>query len=285
MEAMQKSAASPPYFEKLFAQLEAGDPQTLAAFGRHVHWGYWPEPASATGTAEDYGAAAERLCRQVCAPAGIRDGNRVLDVGCGFGGTIASLNERHAGLQLVGVNIDARQLDRAGRWIIPQNGNSLEWIEADAAALPFQDATFDVVLAVECIFHFDRPRFLREAGRVLRPGGNLTISDFVPEERALPFLELANFSADESIRWSYGQIDLTCTSARYAALAAEAGLRLTQDIDITSHTLPTYDFLRKSVENWPRPGEMEQFQKATRSLEKASRKGFLQYRVLRFDRI
>lgn len=281
---MQDSAASPPYFEKLFAQLEAGDPQTLAAFGRHVHWGYWSDPATATGAAEDYGSGAERLCEQVVARAGIRNGDRVLDVGCGFGGTIASLNERYSNLRMVGVNIDSRQLARAARLITPQNGNAVEWITADAAALPFEAGSFDVVLAVECIFHFDRPQFLKEAGRVLQPGGNLTISDFVPEERALPFLEMANFGGDESIRWSYGQIDLACTSQRYAALAADAGLRISQDIDITQHTLPTYDFLRKSVENWPRPGEMDQFQKATRSLEKASRKGFLQYRILRFEK-
>jgi cyclopropane fatty-acyl-phospholipid synthase-like methyltransferase len=54
-----------------------------------VHWGYWPEPSQATGTAEDYGRAAEALCRHVCAPAMIEDGQAVLDAGCGFGGTIA----------------------------------------------------------------------------------------------------------------------------------------------------------------------------------------------------
>jgi cyclopropane fatty-acyl-phospholipid synthase-like methyltransferase len=36
-----------------------------------------------------------------------------VDVGCGFGGTIASLNEHFSDLQLTGVNIDLRQLDRA----------------------------------------------------------------------------------------------------------------------------------------------------------------------------
>src|SRR5438034_5931485 len=44
--------------------------------------------------------------------------------------------------------------------------------EADACALPFPDASFDRVLAVECIFHFpSRLRFLKEAARVLKPGG------------------------------------------------------------------------------------------------------------------
>ena len=49
----------------------------------------------------------------MCDVAEIRDGMRIIDVGCGFGGTIASLNERFSELELVGVNIDSRQLERA----------------------------------------------------------------------------------------------------------------------------------------------------------------------------
>ena len=42
-----------PYFDDLLNRLEAGDLATEAAFGRHVHWGYWPEPAHAAKTPED----------------------------------------------------------------------------------------------------------------------------------------------------------------------------------------------------------------------------------------
>jgi hypothetical protein len=89
-------AEAPPYFDTLFQLLQDNDPDTLAAFGRHVHWGYWESPDSADGSAQDYARAAERLCRRVCDAADIRDGQRIVDVGCGFGGTIASLNERFA---------------------------------------------------------------------------------------------------------------------------------------------------------------------------------------------
>lgn len=281
---MSATGASPPYFDKLFSRIAAGDPQTLAAFGRHVHWGYWSDPGMASTAADEYGAAAETLCQQVYERASIQNGMRVLDVGCGFGGTIASLNERRRNLQLTGVNIDARQLERAENLVVPINGNTIHWIEADAATLPFHNDQFDVVLAVECIFHFERARFLAEASRVLCSGGNLTISDFVPEERALPYLEMSRFGEDETIRWSYGRIDLTCTSRRYRELGDQVGLTLVEDIDVTSHTLPTYDFLLKSVEHWPQPEEMEPFRQATSRLAKASRKGFLQYRILRFDK-
>ena len=127
-----------PYFDVLLQRLEDGDARACAAFGRHVHWGWWPEPERADGSPEDYAAAAERMCRKVCDAAGISDGMRVLDVGCGFGGTIASLNEHFTGLDLVGVNIDARQLERAARTVRPANGNRIRWVEADACAVVFR---------------------------------------------------------------------------------------------------------------------------------------------------
>src|SRR3954467_4300097 len=101
-----------PYFDVLLRRLADGDPRAAEAFGRHVHWGYWPDPDAADGTPADYARAAERLCRKVCDAAGVRDGMRVLDVGCGIGGTIASLNERLRDVEFVGVNIDPRQLQR-----------------------------------------------------------------------------------------------------------------------------------------------------------------------------
>lgn len=102
-----------PYFDFLIEQLEKGNGDAEKAFGRHVHWGYWEKPEEAQRTTEDFSRAAEILCRMVCDAAGVGNDLRICDVGCGFGGTIASLNERFSSLELVGVNIDERQLNRA----------------------------------------------------------------------------------------------------------------------------------------------------------------------------
>ena len=109
----QKPHLQLPYFDYLLAALQNNDELIETSFGRHVHWGYWPDPSRATCSPEEYGTAAEELCRAICDAAGIREGMRIIDVGCGFGGTLASLNERFSELQLVGVNIDSRQLNRA----------------------------------------------------------------------------------------------------------------------------------------------------------------------------
>lgn len=273
----------PPYFDILFARLEAQEPATSVAFGRHVHWGYWPEPERATGSPEDYAEAAERLCRLICDVAGVRDGMRVLDVGCGYGGTIASLNERFTGLDLVGINIDPRQLERARKTVRPWNGNSITFRTGDACQLDVPPESFDVVLAVECIFHFgNRPAFLSGAARALKTGGALALSDFVPPEDAVPLLEKYNPARDEALSITYGKIDVTCALERYREIGAPVGLHPDQAVNISRHTLPTYPFLRQHLRTWPNPAHARLYDRATARMEMACNTGLLDYHVLSF---
>lgn len=279
---MKDESPNPPYFDVLFDRIAAGDQDALIAFGRHVHWGCWDEPKRATGTASDYRDAAERLCQRVCEAAKIESGQRLLDVGCGFGGTIASLNERLEQLTMTGVNIDPRQLQRASSEVVARGENEIDWVQADAADLPLQNDSCDRILAVECIFHFDRRRFFAEAARVLRTGGRLTISDFVPDQRTAEFISGADFGGGEAIRWTYGNVDMTCSNASYRQLAEECGMRLVSKEDITEQTLPTYEFLKQGARQWQNAEHAELFLKATGWLEKASRKQMIRYMILTF---
>jgi ubiquinone/menaquinone biosynthesis C-methylase UbiE len=276
---------APPYFDILFARLQEHEPATSVAFARHVHWGFWGDPAGADGSADDYAAAAERLCRRVCDAAGIRDGLRVLDVGCGFGGTIASLNERFVHLDMTGVNIDRRQLDRAAATVWLRGGNRVRWVEADACRLPFPAGSFDVVLAVESIFHFpSRAAFFAEAARVLAPEGTMALSDFVPPEKAVPVLRSFNAAADEATVRTYGRIDVLCSLLSYREIAAAAGFAVAREDDVTPHTLPTYPFLRKHLRTWRDAADAALFDQATAQIETACRSGLLRYTILSFRR-
>lgn len=268
------SKHSLPYFDMIFESLE--DESVKQALGKHVHWGYWDDANQADGSFENYASAAERLCRLVYESAHVESGQKLLDVGCGFGGTISSINDRFSNMQMTGLNIDPRQLEVARQNVIPQNENVIDFVEADAVSLPFADDSFDVVLAVECIFHFSsREAFLKELKRVLKPGGRLAFSDFIPFGSTQLFESITNFFLKDIAVNTYGSISLSTISS-YKRMAREIGIVDLSFRNITKNTLPTYDVLDKL----PMATPGSEFRNTNRFMGRSSRIGFLRYQVL-----
>ncbi|MBD2248374.1 class I SAM-dependent methyltransferase [Nostoc sp. FACHB-888] len=275
------NSVSVAYFDSLPQKFSEGDADALLAFGRHLHWGYWSDPTQANGSVADFAVAAENLSRLVTDVAEVQDGLSILDVGCGFGGTIATLNERFCNMHLVGININKEQLSRAETIVQALPHNHIEFIYADACQLPFPDGYFDVVFAVESIFAFSsRENFFKEARRVLRPGGRLTICDFIPIEAFYRTWKLIEKAIKTLIVRTYGSRSVNfCPIFEYKNLAEATGFELVKTENITRNTLPTYPVVNSLMR---REGDEETY-RATRGLERLSRRGLLQYMILSFQ--
>jgi ubiquinone/menaquinone biosynthesis C-methylase UbiE len=115
--------------------------------------------------------------------AALQVGERVLDAACGTG-IVARLAAERVGAPgaVLGLDLNPGMLAIA-RALPPPSGASITWHEASVLAMPFSDATFDVILCQLGLQFFpDRPQALREMRRVLVPGSRLLLSVFGPIE-------------------------------------------------------------------------------------------------------
>lgn len=120
-----------------------------------------------------FGNAWAQTLVQLAAPS---DGERVLDVACGTG-VVARYTVPYVGPtgRVVGLDLNPGMLTMA-RTMPQREGVAIEWREGNATALPFPDASFDLVCCQQGLQFFpDRPAALREMCRVLIPGGRLAL--------------------------------------------------------------------------------------------------------------
>jgi SAM-dependent methyltransferase len=111
--------------------------------------------------------------------AGIRIGDRVLDVAAGTGNV--AIPAALTGAEVVAADLTPELLD-VGRRLAAERGLELRWEVADAEALPFDDASFDVVTScVGVMFAPHHQPAADELVRVTRPGGTVALVNWTPE--------------------------------------------------------------------------------------------------------
>jgi SAM-dependent methyltransferase len=176
------------------------------------------------GDPEEAPVAVRRLVERLAAE--LPAGSDVLDVGNGLAAQDPVIAEVAAPLSLTAVNVTFSQLEE-GRVHLRDAGARA--VCADACRLPFAGGSFDGVISVEAAFHFaSRERFFREAFRVLRPGGVLTMSD-VPTLRYPQGVREAVAAVAMvrvwGLRWgaaaSLGRIAATAASAGFVDVKSE----------------------------------------------------------------
>ena len=119
--------------------------------------------------------------------AGVAAGQRVLDVAAGTGNV--AIRAAEAGASVVASDLTPEHFP-TGRAEARRRGVDLDWIEADAEALPFDDASFDAVTSCfGAMFAPDQQRTADELVRVCRPGGVVVMANFTPDGTGAAFFE------------------------------------------------------------------------------------------------
>jgi len=144
-------------------------------WGSALHHGYW---ITGIESAEE---AVINLTHLVAQLTSIRPGDRVCDLGCGYGATALTLN-RVYGAVVTGLTIAAKQFQQATS---AAAGNlDVNFLLCDALKNDFAAAAFDAVIAVESSEHFiDKPKLFRETYRLLRSDGRCVIAAWLTRER------------------------------------------------------------------------------------------------------
>lgn len=157
--------------------------ETIAKERKFLNYGY-----TVTGD-EPLDERQQQLCLEVFRAADIGPDHLVVDVGFGSGEQDFLLARTEAFGQLIGFNIAERQVRyAAGRAAREKLDRKLTFCLGEAEMLPgLAEASVDRLLAIECAFYFDRPRFYRRAAEVLKPGGLLVMADIALSDR-LAFL-------------------------------------------------------------------------------------------------
>ena len=138
-------------------------------WGPHIHHGLWEGRESAT-------QAQQQLTDRLAREAGIRGGERVLDVGCGMGGSSIHLASTFD-CQVTGITLSPIQRFWASTAAWARGASpKCRFLRADAERVCFDPRSFDVIWSIECTEHlFDKPAFFRRTAGWLDDGGRVAI--------------------------------------------------------------------------------------------------------------
>jgi SAM-dependent methyltransferase len=133
----------------------------------------------ASGDFAVIGTTLQIVGESLCEAADVRTHQRVLDVACGNGN--ASLAAARRGARVVGVDFVPALLERAAERAVAERAE-FELVVADAEQLPFDAASFDVVLSTfGVMFTPNHEQAARELLRVCVPGGTIALANWTPE--------------------------------------------------------------------------------------------------------
>ena len=211
-------------------------------WGPHIHHGLW------NGDESPYESPYVAQCQLTDALADlarISDNDKIVDIGCGMGGSAIRLAKMR-GCDVTGVTLSPLQK----RWAsfsstFNRVGKQTRFLAEDAETVEFNPESFDVVWSVECTEHlFNKPEFFRRAIQWLRPGGRIAICVWFEGEDALipGHREQCEEVCERFICPSLA------TRADYAGWMTGHGMRIIHDEVWTDRVTRTWEICKQRVE-------------------------------------
>ena len=196
---------------------------------RSLHYGYWDS------STKNFHEALLNINKILAEKAGINKQHKVLDAGCGIGGSSLWL-AKNIGCNVTGISLSAKQVQTANNLALAENLQSLAIFEQqDFTATKYEAESFDIIWAIESVCHAnDKSKFLNEAYRLLKKGGKLILADFFKQEN------LAEKDAALIKQWANGwAIDDFATIQNFNEHLNNAGFHHTNIENATAKIIPS----------------------------------------------
>ena len=159
---------------RIIEHYDAVSPYYQSLWGEHIHHGYWIRGDESKETAQT------QLIDHLAQLANIKTGSRILDIGCGFGGSSLFLAKRYDA-QVTGITISPVQVQMAKEAAAKVNLD-VSFLLMDAEEMQFAQP-FDLLWSVESISHYHDPRkFFTSAAKLLKPGGCFALTDWFQKD-------------------------------------------------------------------------------------------------------
>lgn len=202
-----------------------------------MHFGYYDR------TVRTHRESLLRMNEVLARLAGVRAGDHLLDAGCGYGGTALWLAE-HVGCRVSGVNVVPSQVRKARRAARSRGLESrVSFSLEDYASTGFPDSSFDVVWGLESVVHApSKEKFVREAYRLLEPGGRLLISEYMLRDSPPLTVEERAHLRPWLVGWAMPSL---LAPSEYELVMRGAGFGAVEAYDLTAGVLPSLNRLER----------------------------------------